>query len=483
THPSVRIKGTESNFQPERCVDSTCTDPIFHMHCPLCIKSDIYHDPVILKAHFRVKHVDKGIDFAGLKILRCCDHCDIVGIIKGEKKFKGAHWHCYRCRNGFNRRDEAIKHYKTHFRNPQTTFQIQIAQQTPLPIHSALTQAVMSTSLSQGQSLLASPSGQVSLTSHKAADGTIGVSVAANETVHSSEAQGQHIMIIQEDPLDRGEETYTTQVITSEGVNLEEEKEHDISSSPSNGYEDLEQQASHQNSNNRFEELQQKYRELLVEKLTGEQNMKTEIQQLKQQVVSLEVEVDALQKREQQLLRQISVPLDKNIEKLLSQLESQHRDLLHQQLLEIKRSYTAKVNSEQLTNIQSESESENQSQIQDENNCGVELVNVENENTENGILTQIDQDLAKDIQNMDDTVGNKIQASDLGQNDNATIVNVKCGQDGSEPYVVCIEYADLPGTKPNAYKVTSSGLEMETESESDLTCSSMEPLTKRLKTS
>ena len=34
--------------------------------------------------------------FAGLKILRCCDHCDIVGTIKGSKEFKGAHWHCYR---------------------------------------------------------------------------------------------------------------------------------------------------------------------------------------------------------------------------------------------------------------------------------------------------------------------------------------------------------------------------------------------------
>lgn len=68
--------------------------------------------------------------FEGLKILRCCDYCDIVGAIKGEKKFKKAHWHCYKCRNGFNRRDEAIKHYKTHFRNPQTTFQIQISQVT-----------------------------------------------------------------------------------------------------------------------------------------------------------------------------------------------------------------------------------------------------------------------------------------------------------------------------------------------------------------
>lgn len=65
---------------------------------------------------------------AGLKVLRCCNHCEIVGTIKGEKRFKGAHWHCYRCRNGFNRRDEAVKHYKTHFRNPHTTFQIQVTE-------------------------------------------------------------------------------------------------------------------------------------------------------------------------------------------------------------------------------------------------------------------------------------------------------------------------------------------------------------------
>ncbi|XP_055792132.1 uncharacterized protein LOC129863840 [Salvelinus fontinalis] len=65
---------------------------------------------------------------AGLIVLRCCNHCEIVGTIKGEKRFKGAHWHCYCCRNGFNRRDEAIKHYKTHFRNHHTTFQIQVTQ-------------------------------------------------------------------------------------------------------------------------------------------------------------------------------------------------------------------------------------------------------------------------------------------------------------------------------------------------------------------
>ncbi|KAK0058814.1 protein TAPT1 isoform X1 [Biomphalaria pfeifferi] len=133
THPSVRIKGTENSYTPSQCLDDRCPVKAPHLHCPFCVKTDAYQDPVILKAHYRVKHVDKGIEFAGLKILRCCDQCDIIGIIKGEKRFKGAHWHCYRCRNGFNRRDEAIKHYKTHFRNPQTTFQIQITQDLNSP--------------------------------------------------------------------------------------------------------------------------------------------------------------------------------------------------------------------------------------------------------------------------------------------------------------------------------------------------------------
>lgn len=50
-------------------MDHRCQDSSVHMHCPFCVKRDFYHDPVILKAHFRVKHVDKGIDFAGLKLL------------------------------------------------------------------------------------------------------------------------------------------------------------------------------------------------------------------------------------------------------------------------------------------------------------------------------------------------------------------------------------------------------------------------------
>ncbi|XP_014664954.1 PREDICTED: uncharacterized protein LOC106807193 [Priapulus caudatus] len=134
-HPSVRILGTENIYSPISCIDPNCPNKNPHMHCPLCVKTDNYHDPVILKAHYRVKHVDKGLAFAGLRILQCCDSCEIVGAINGKKRFKGAHWHCYRCRNGFNRRDEAIKHYRTHFRNPQTTFQIQITQEVNQMFH------------------------------------------------------------------------------------------------------------------------------------------------------------------------------------------------------------------------------------------------------------------------------------------------------------------------------------------------------------
>ncbi|XP_033748225.1 uncharacterized protein LOC117333176 [Pecten maximus] len=339
THASVRIKGTENNYNPAPCYDQMCSNKSAHMHCPFCVKSDIYQDPVILKAHYRVKHVDKGIDFAGLKILRCCDHCDIVGVIKGEKKFKGAHWHCYRCRNGFNRRDEAIKHYKTHFRNPQTTFQIQVAQEVNNPnsgycdstatldqggisIHPALTEAVMSSSLAQEAGLMTQPQ-QVSVANGKVPEGSVHVSVAANETVDTSDGQTHHIMIIQEEPIENNSNSYTTQIITSEDVRMVEEKE----------------QPNHQNAANKLEELQQKYQQLEAEKDETERILRTEILSLKSQVETLGKEVLSYQKREEELLEQVSVPLDRNIETLLKNMETQHRDLLHQQLLVIKREY------------------------------------------------------------------------------------------------------------------------------------------------
>ena len=49
---------------------------------------------------------------------------------------------------------------------------------------------------------------------------------------------------------------------------------------------DEEKEPDHQNSDNRYEELQQKYEELLMEKMDNEQAMKAEIEQLKDQVHS-----------------------------------------------------------------------------------------------------------------------------------------------------------------------------------------------------
>ena len=202
-HSSVRIKGTENNYEPVQCLNPSCPNRNPHMHCPFCVDSENYHDPVILKAHYRVKHVDKGIDFAGKSFCEledqldwtetlalCSTKCDLFSFCNHSEQHDSDNcwklanfriedsemlwtlWHrgnnqgieriqrgtlallsvsleneltvegpvkhtvlCEsrafsdsRCKNGFNRRDEAIKHYRTHFRNPETTFQIQIAQ-------------------------------------------------------------------------------------------------------------------------------------------------------------------------------------------------------------------------------------------------------------------------------------------------------------------------------------------------------------------
>ena len=50
-------------------------------------------------------------------------------------------------------------------------------------------------------------------------------------------------------------------------------------------------------------------------------------------------EITQLQKREQDLVQQLSVPLDARIQELLQQLKDNHEDLLHQQLAQLRRSY------------------------------------------------------------------------------------------------------------------------------------------------
>lgn len=65
-HASVRIKGTEHIYEPVFCSDTECDKRyVIHMHCPFCVRTESFIDPVILKAHYRVKHVDKGIEYGG----------------------------------------------------------------------------------------------------------------------------------------------------------------------------------------------------------------------------------------------------------------------------------------------------------------------------------------------------------------------------------------------------------------------------------
>ncbi|XP_052223165.1 uncharacterized protein LOC127839040 isoform X3 [Dreissena polymorpha] len=310
THPSVRMKGTEANYQPEQCFDGGCSDHPPHMHCPFCVKSDCYTDPVILKAHYRVKHVDKGIEFAGLKILRCCAQCEIVGVIKGEKRFKGAHWHCYKCRNGFNRRDEAIKHYKTHFRNPQTTFQIQIAQDTNQPVTQGFETEEAAASIPVD-----------TFTVH---------SVNSSLPVVTSYTQAGSEM------MHRGVEDMVTGVGAIETVGLSDTQTIMIIQDETHGMHDTSQDLSNASSlvNDSGDDH------------TGDPGLEMQVKELQQRVVQLEQElldrdavirdlqakVNASKAREQELMDQLSVPTSESLQELCTSLQTQHSELLRNQL-------------------------------------------------------------------------------------------------------------------------------------------------------
>nr|XP_008171527.1 uncharacterized protein LOC101954133 isoform X2 [Chrysemys picta bellii] len=297
-HPSIRIKGTEHSYSPVLCQDDQCAASIKgrHTHCPFCSISEAYQDPFILRAHYRVKHVDKGLDFAGLKILRCCNHCEIVGTIKGEKKFKGAHWHCYRCRNGFNRRDEAVKHYKTHFRNPHTTFQIQI------------TQDVNSRQYYQH-----------SAEAHPKAYGGLHVSTGASVDVMAIGSVLAQTVLASGSPgfsPDKGTENLLdSPVKPSEGLdqNL------------------LEKQLI---------ELHQQNQQLLEEKQEMEQKLRAEILQLKEHIASI---VQANIRMAEELKRyRTSDDLEKKVSKMVEQMEWQHRELLRMQVAALRKEFAQK---------------------------------------------------------------------------------------------------------------------------------------------
>ncbi|KAL4224437.1 hypothetical protein ACF0H5_017889 [Mactra antiquata] len=347
THPSVRIKGTETNYIPRPCFDPGCVDKAPHMHCPFCVKTESYTDPVILKAHYRVKHVDKGIEFSGLKVLRCCDRCDIVGVIKGEKKFKGAHWHCYKCRNGFNRRDEAIKHYKTHFRNPHTTFQIQIVQDINQPVNQSFeTEEAASCIPTDSFSVSAGLSDNVCQTSlpvlHQGLEGMVAMSgVGAVETV--GVADTQTIMIIQEDGnFSTMHELTTSQDIhTSEGIGR------------TNPVINVEVEEPDRQET--IQELREKIIQLEREKAEQRNHITLLNKKIEEQAEQLEnyklVEQDLMEQIHQLQLQLQSNTEDPNIvelcnsngteraiQDLCSQLETQHKQLIRQQITQLKHS-------------------------------------------------------------------------------------------------------------------------------------------------
>ena len=69
------------------------------------------------------------------------------------------------------------------------------------------------------------------------------------------------------------------------------------------------------------------------------------------QIEERDNQIVAYQRREQELLNQLSIPLDKGIQHLLEQLETAHKDLLHHQLAQLKRTYLS-VNNVTDTNPQ-----------------------------------------------------------------------------------------------------------------------------------
>ncbi|XP_067132496.1 serine-rich adhesin for platelets-like [Centruroides vittatus] len=335
SHPSIRVKGTENEFDPVDCNDIQCSIKSFHMHCPFCVKTESYQDSRILKAHYHVKHVDKGIEFGGLKILRCCERCDIVGAIKEEKKFKGAHWHCFICKNGFNRRDEAIKHYKTHFRHPCTTLQIHVPQEVnkamaledkkgfkrdetkSAAIHIVSEAVITSTTpfLTSGAGvsavILKNNEDTKEIFQDKEDQGTSITTTSENVSTDNQAA----IVIIQED-----------QLAGSSGSNTS-------ISQPINTIEDQEMESKWQ-LGKLVTHLQDQLDQLRADKDKMEKSLKSEVEQLKAQVQKQTTELDFLRKKKEEI--QVNILSNSRLQQMISNLQKQHTEMLHQHIQQVK---------------------------------------------------------------------------------------------------------------------------------------------------
>ncbi|XP_022246153.1 mucin-12-like isoform X2 [Limulus polyphemus] len=240
----------------------------------------------------------------GLRILRCSDHCDIIGLIKGEKKFKGAHWHCYKCKNGFNRRNEAIKHYKTHFRHPGTTFQIHISQNV------ARTEDVNFSSepTTAEKSLLFSVNGMSAIILNGQGNSdSEGTCAMANISESSGEVETADMMIVQEeDPCG-----VSSSIVNSSNT---EETEDSIG-------EDL--------------KLDLKtHIKKLKDKEIREKALEKEIIELKAQLLTHKKELEKAHQREQKLLKQLNKSVNAKQEELPLSFQSQPSEFSKQQIIQ-----------------------------------------------------------------------------------------------------------------------------------------------------
>ncbi|CAN7993492.1 unnamed protein product [Ixodes hexagonus] len=307
-HPSVRVRGSENIFEPTVCTSVKCPpEKGLHFHCPFCGKGVIFKDARIVKAHYRVKHVDKGLCFAGLKMLRCSATCRMWGAIKGEKKFRGPHWHCYKCRNGFCRRDEAMKHYETHFKLPQTTFQINIVQDVNEGMGIQI-QADKDSTMELSDGMISSSSGL-----DPEADCTEAVSVTVDMTEDTS---SEHHL----SPDLSGAPTSFMVV--------HEEDAKSLSSDPGS-LEDL-------TVRNTFleklvTEFKQQLDNLKAKRAETENVLRAEIYRLQRQLEVKNVELELLRKRERELTSQ-KPSFTGTVDKLLKNLQSQHTELLQQHI-------------------------------------------------------------------------------------------------------------------------------------------------------
>uniref|UniRef100_A0A1E1XFT8 Putative myosin class ii heavy chain n=1 Tax=Amblyomma aureolatum TaxID=187763 RepID=A0A1E1XFT8_9ACAR len=356
-HPSVRMRGSEHSFEPIECSSDKCTaQPVPHLHCPFCTKSSVFKDPRIVKAHYRVKHVDKGLYFAGLKMLRCSATCRISGSIKGEKKFRGPHWHCYKCKNGFCRRDEAMKHFETHFKMPQTTFQINIVQDVNEGM--GLQSRLDSSTVEHSECHMSSAS-DISTDM----DSNTAVAVTVDMTEESSA----------ENPASPStSETPTTVMI------IQEDDTRSLSSDPGCMLKTREEDLTEKNIflQKLLTEFKQQMDNLKARHTHSENAMQLEILSLRRQLEKKNTELEQLKKQQAELLSSKTPQLNSSLQKLLKAMQNQHAELLMQQIAQARNeAFQSALNELQNgTTILTTMENSSTAMLQQENNPLVAMV-------------------------------------------------------------------------------------------------------------